>query len=136
MCSLCFFWQKGMGEVAQKQPQFMTRHGNSNCSNEPLIDNIEYDQIIVPDVSNFLFWLDYLVQVTQFLLTCKSLLFTELPWVDCSYLLNLQKKSWKNFFAYLGPGFLVSIAYIDPGNCKKFVMFSLLCFLEEFIWLS
>jgi len=28
----------------------------------------------------------------------------------------LQKKSWKNFFAYLGPGFLVSIAYIDPGN--------------------
>ncbi|CAA2988723.1 metal transporter Nramp6-like [Olea europaea subsp. europaea] len=27
-----------------------------------------------------------------------------------------QKKSWKNFFAYLGPGFLVSIAYIDPGN--------------------
>ena len=31
---------------------------------------------------------------------------------------NLQKKSWRNFFAYLGPGFLVSIAYIDPGNCK------------------
>lgn len=27
-----------------------------------------------------------------------------------------DKKSWKNFFAYLGPGFLVSIAYIDPGN--------------------
>ncbi|WZY97923.1 hypothetical protein YC2023_070252 [Brassica napus] len=26
------------------------------------------------------------------------------------------KKSWKNFFSYLGPGFLVSIAYIDPGN--------------------
>nr|QDC27811.1 natural resistance-associated macrophage protein 6 [Sedum plumbizincicola] len=27
-----------------------------------------------------------------------------------------DKTSWKNFFAYLGPGFLVSIAYIDPGN--------------------
>ncbi|KAL5160444.1 Metal transporter Nramp1 [Glycine soja] len=24
--------------------------------------------------------------------------------------------SWKNLFAYVGPGFLVSIAYIDPGN--------------------
>ncbi|OWM81870.1 hypothetical protein CDL15_Pgr007908 [Punica granatum] len=27
-----------------------------------------------------------------------------------------DKKSWKNLFAYIGPGFLVSIAYIDPGN--------------------
>ncbi|KAJ4843979.1 Metal transporter nramp1 [Turnera subulata] len=27
-----------------------------------------------------------------------------------------DKKSWKNLFAYMGPGFLVSIAYIDPGN--------------------
>lgn len=55
-----------MGEVAHVQPQFMTSHGNSNCSNEPLIDNIEYDQIIVPDVSIFLFWLDYLVQLANF----------------------------------------------------------------------
>lgn len=30
----------------------------------------------------------------------------------------LQRTSWKNLFAYMGPGFLVSIAYIDPGNCK------------------
>lgn len=30
----------------------------------------------------------------------------------------LQRRSWKNLFAYMGPGFLVSIAYIDPGNCK------------------
>ena len=29
-----------------------------------------------------------------------------------------QKNSWKNLFSYVGPGFLVSIAYIDPGNCK------------------
>ncbi|KAF7134394.1 hypothetical protein RHSIM_Rhsim08G0206300 [Rhododendron simsii] len=27
-----------------------------------------------------------------------------------------DKKSWRNLFAYVGPGFLVSIAYIDPGN--------------------
>ncbi|XP_058100740.1 metal transporter Nramp1-like isoform X1 [Magnolia sinica] len=27
-----------------------------------------------------------------------------------------ERKSWKNLFAYMGPGFLVSIAYIDPGN--------------------
>ncbi|XXG65952.1 hypothetical protein AAC387_Pa05g3529 [Persea americana] len=27
-----------------------------------------------------------------------------------------ERKSWKNLFSYLGPGFLVSIAYIDPGN--------------------
>ncbi|CBI38940.3 hypothetical protein VitviT2T_014014 [Vitis vinifera] len=27
-----------------------------------------------------------------------------------------DRKSWKNLFAYMGPGFLVSIAYIDPGN--------------------
>ena len=37
--------------------------------------------------------------------------------VWCIYI-YMQNKSWKNFFAYLGPGFLVSIAYIDPGNCK------------------
>ncbi|GAV72358.1 Nramp domain-containing protein [Cephalotus follicularis] len=29
-----------------------------------------------------------------------------------------DKKSWKNLFAYTGPGFLVSIAYIDPGNLE------------------
>ncbi|KAL3528974.1 hypothetical protein ACH5RR_008296 [Cinchona calisaya] len=57
------------------QGQFLTSSENRNLANEPLIDNIEYDQIVVP-----------------------------------------EKKSWKNFFAYLGPGFLVSIAYIDPGN--------------------
>ncbi|XP_030470976.1 metal transporter Nramp1 [Syzygium oleosum] len=27
-----------------------------------------------------------------------------------------DRTSWKNIFAYIGPGFLVSIAYIDPGN--------------------
>ncbi|KAK8930851.1 Metal transporter Nramp3 [Platanthera zijinensis] len=27
-----------------------------------------------------------------------------------------QERSWKNFFSFMGPGFLVAIAYIDPGN--------------------
>lgn len=27
-----------------------------------------------------------------------------------------QENSWKNLFVYMGPGFLVCIAYIDPGN--------------------
>ncbi|KFK42462.1 hypothetical protein AALP_AA2G260000 [Arabis alpina] len=35
---------------------------------------------------------------------------------DSDLILVPEKKSWKNFFSYLGPGFLVSIAYIDPGN--------------------
>ncbi|KAJ4915918.1 Metal transporter Nramp6 [Raphanus sativus] len=35
---------------------------------------------------------------------------------DSNKILVSEKKSWKNFFSYLGPGFLVSIAYIDPGN--------------------
>ncbi|GAA0166010.1 secondary carrier transporter [Lithospermum erythrorhizon] len=66
-----------MAATSAAQPQFITSNGGESRrqSNEPLIENIEYDQIVVPD-----------------------------------------KKSWKNFFAYLGPGFLVSIAYIDPGN--------------------
>nr|GMC77777.1 metal transporter Nramp6-like [Ipomoea batatas] len=61
-----------MAALQSAQPQFMTSSANRSLSNEPLIDNIEYDQIV--------------------------------------------KKSWKNFFSYLGPGFLVCIAYIDPGN--------------------
>ncbi|XAR55552.1 hypothetical protein NMG60_11035654 [Bertholletia excelsa] len=28
------------------------------------------------------------------------------------------KPGWRNFFAYVGPGFLVSLAYIDPGNME------------------
>ncbi|RAL41401.1 hypothetical protein DM860_010195 [Cuscuta australis] len=64
-----------MAALQSTQSQFMTGTGNRSLPSEPLIDNIECDQIVVPD-----------------------------------------KKSWKNFFAYLGPGFLVCIAYIDPGN--------------------
>ncbi|GAB2222387.1 hypothetical protein Droror1_Dr00013604 [Drosera rotundifolia] len=36
--------------------------------------------------------------------------------IDRDQIVVPDKKSWKNFFAYMGPGFLVSIAYIDPGN--------------------
>ncbi|KAI3463464.1 hypothetical protein Pfo_020127 [Paulownia fortunei] len=64
-----------MAALPTQQPQFMTSGGSRTHPKDPLIENIEYDQIVVPD-----------------------------------------KKSWKNLFAYMGPGFLVSIAYIDPGN--------------------
>ncbi|KAE9467722.1 hypothetical protein C3L33_00395, partial [Rhododendron williamsianum] len=64
-----------MAASGSSQPQFISSTGNRNPSNVPLIENEEYDQILVPD-----------------------------------------KKSWRNLFAYMGPGFLVSIAYIDPGN--------------------
>ncbi|KAL8497243.1 hypothetical protein ACS0TY_020797 [Phlomoides rotata] len=64
-----------MAAPPSQQPQFMTTGDIRTHPNDALIDNIEYDQIVVPD-----------------------------------------RKSWKNLFAYMGPGILVSIAYIDPGN--------------------
>ncbi|KAJ8452866.1 hypothetical protein Cgig2_014629 [Carnegiea gigantea] len=36
--------------------------------------------------------------------------------VETDQIVVSDKKSWKNIFSYMGPGFLVSIAYIDPGN--------------------
>ncbi|KAK7325294.1 hypothetical protein VNO77_29454 [Canavalia gladiata] len=35
---------------------------------------------------------------------------------DTNQIIVPDRTSWKNLFAYMGPGFLVSIAYIDPGN--------------------
>ncbi|RVX15877.1 Metal transporter Nramp5 [Vitis vinifera] len=32
--------------------------------------------------------------------------------------LNHQKPGWRNFLAFVGPGFLVSLAYLDPGNLE------------------
>lgn len=29
-----------------------------------------------------------------------------------------QKPGWRKFLAYVGPGFLVSLAYLDPGNLE------------------
>ena len=26
---------------------------------------------------------------------------------------------WKTLLGHVGPGFLVSVAYLDPGNCKQ-----------------
>ncbi|PKU61477.1 metal transporter Nramp3 [Dendrobium catenatum] len=65
-------------EQNSSHPQFITSHDDRGIfggPSSPLIDEIEADQIIVP-----------------------------------------QEGSWKNLFVYMGPGFLVSIAYIDPGN--------------------
>ncbi|GFZ17243.1 NRAMP metal ion transporter 6 [Actinidia rufa] len=64
-----------MAALASAQPQFIASTENRSLQNAPLIENVESNQIVVPD-----------------------------------------KKSWRNLFAYMGPGFLVSIAYIDPGN--------------------
>ncbi|XP_042436043.1 metal transporter Nramp3-like [Zingiber officinale] len=65
--------------ISSSRPsQFITSNENGGISRGnslPLIENIEVDQIIVP-----------------------------------------ERKDWKVLFAYMGPGFLVSIAYIDPGN--------------------
>ncbi|KAG2607928.1 hypothetical protein PVAP13_4NG304500 [Panicum virgatum] len=36
--------------------------------------------------------------------------------IDVDQIVIPEKNSWKNLFSYVGPGFLVSIAYIDPGN--------------------
>lgn len=31
--------------------------------------------------------------------------------------LDAKVSSWRKFMGYVGPGFLVSLAYLDPGNC-------------------
>ncbi|KAA0055478.1 metal transporter Nramp5-like [Cucumis melo var. makuwa] len=33
-------------------------------------------------------------------------------------MLIVQKPGWRKFVAYVGPGFLVSLAYLDPGNLE------------------
>ncbi|KAK9270140.1 hypothetical protein L1049_025716 [Liquidambar formosana] len=38
--------------------------------------------------------------------------------VDVSPPPNQQKPGWRKFLSYLGSGFLVSMAYIDPGNLE------------------
>lgn len=40
-----------MAAPPAQQPQFMTTTDRRTHPDEPLIDNIEYDQIVVPDVS-------------------------------------------------------------------------------------
>ncbi|MQM03929.1 hypothetical protein Taro_036712 [Colocasia esculenta] len=43
-----------------------------------------------------------------------------------------KKPEWKKFLGHIGPGFLVSMAYLDPGNCESLIplsLSSLLCVL-------
>ncbi|XP_044474975.1 metal transporter Nramp5-like [Mangifera indica] len=37
---------------------------------------------------------------------------------DDKSFVDQQKHGWKKFLAFVGPGFLVSIAYLDPGNME------------------
>ncbi|KAJ6702322.1 SOLUTE CARRIER PROTEIN FAMILY 11 MEMBER [Salix koriyanagi] len=55
----------------------------------------------------------------QFIASTGNRSFSNAPLIgnsDPQQIVVPDKKSWKNLFAYMGPGFLVSIAYIDPGN--------------------
>ncbi|KAI7740857.1 hypothetical protein M8C21_006499 [Ambrosia artemisiifolia] len=38
--------------------------------------------------------------------------------IDHKYTNNDQKPGWKKFLSFVGPGFLVSLAYLDPGNME------------------
>ncbi|XVF86339.1 hypothetical protein PTKIN_Ptkin18bG0031500 [Pterospermum kingtungense] len=55
----------------------------------------------------------------QFIASTGNENFSNAPLIqntDTDQIVVPDRKSWKNLFAYMGPGFLVSIAYIDPGN--------------------
>ncbi|XP_038993335.1 metal transporter Nramp6-like isoform X1 [Hibiscus syriacus] len=55
----------------------------------------------------------------QFIASTGNRSFSNTPLIqnaDTNQIVVPDRKSWKNLFAYMGPGFLVSIAYIDPGN--------------------
>ncbi|KAL9323224.1 hypothetical protein ACSQ67_011277 [Phaseolus vulgaris] len=55
----------------------------------------------------------------QFISSTGNRSFSNAPLIENSETNQIvvpDKRSWKNLFAYMGPGFLVSIAYIDPGN--------------------
>lgn len=40
------------------------------------------------------------------------------PYTNCFANDDLQKPGWRSFLSFVGPGFLVSLAYLDPGNSK------------------
>ncbi|KEH39635.1 NRAMP metal ion transporter 6 [Medicago truncatula] len=55
----------------------------------------------------------------QFISSTGNRNFSNAPLIDSTntdQIVVPDRTSWKNLFAYMGPGFLVSIAYIDPGN--------------------
>ncbi|TYJ35668.1 hypothetical protein E1A91_A05G252300v1 [Gossypium mustelinum] len=37
---------------------------------------------------------------------------------DIDHPINHEKPGWKKFLSFVGPGFLVSLAYLDPGNLE------------------
>nr|BBF98065.1 natural resistance associated macrophage protein 1 [Crotalaria juncea] len=53
---------------------------------------------------------------------------------DVDQIVVPDKRSWKNLFAYMGPGFLVSIAYIDPGNFETDLQSGAQC-KYELLWI-
>ncbi|KAE7997233.1 hypothetical protein FH972_001883 [Carpinus fangiana] len=60
-------------------------------------------------------------QQPQFITSTGNRSFSNAPLIENSEAEQIvvpDRRSWRNLFAYMGPGFLVSIAYIDPGNCK------------------
>ncbi|PRQ50428.1 putative NRAMP family protein [Rosa chinensis] len=55
----------------------------------------------------------------QFIASAGNRSYSNAPLIensDTEKIVVPDRTSWKNLFAYMGPGFLVSIAYIDPGN--------------------
>ncbi|XP_057535046.1 metal transporter Nramp6-like isoform X3 [Amaranthus tricolor] len=54
--------------------------------------------------------------------------------IDNEQIIVSEKKSWRNFFSYMGPGFLVSIAYIDPGNFETDLLSGAQYKYEGSIW--
>ncbi|KAL2330881.1 hypothetical protein Fmac_018462 [Flemingia macrophylla] len=53
---------------------------------------------------------------------------------ESNQIVMLDRRSWKNLFAYMGPGFLVSIAYIDPGNFETDLQFGAQ-YKYELLWI-
>ncbi|KAK7262001.1 hypothetical protein RIF29_28329 [Crotalaria pallida] len=53
---------------------------------------------------------------------------------DVDQIVVPDKRSWRNLFAYMGPGFLVSIAYIDPGNFETDLQSGAKC-KYELLWI-
>ncbi|GAB2228235.1 hypothetical protein Droror1_Dr00010065 [Drosera rotundifolia] len=55
--------------------------------------------------------------------------------VDKNPIVVSDEKSWKNFFAYFGPGFLVCMAYIDPENLETYLQ-SGAQYKYELLWVT
>ncbi|KAK7275424.1 hypothetical protein RIF29_16540 [Crotalaria pallida] len=53
---------------------------------------------------------------------------------DVNQIVVPDKRSWINLFAYMGPGFLVSITYIDPGNFETVLQSGAKC-KYELLWI-